>query len=73
MRNLDNITNSQLNAAIEEYCHSKRDRELLKARYIDGLTFEMLAEQFDLSVVQTKRIVYKQGDKVLNRISGMVL
>ena len=71
--NIDNISNSQLNAAIDEYCHSKRDRELLKARYIDGLTYETLAELFDLSVVQTKRIVYKQGDKVLNKISGMVI
>lgn len=73
MRNLDNITNSQINAAIEEYCHSKRDRELLKSRYIDGLTYEALAERYDLSVTQTKRIVYKEGDKVLNKISGMVL
>lgn len=72
MRNLDNITNSQINAAIEEYCHSKRDRELLKSRYIDGLTYEALAEQYDLSVTQTKRIVYKEGDRVLNKISGAV-
>lgn len=72
MRNLDNITNSQINAAIEEYCHSKRDRDLLKSRYIDGLTYEALAERYDLSVTQTKRIVYKEGDRVLNKISGAV-
>ena len=69
--NLDNITNSQINAVIDEYIHSERDRALLKRRFIDGICFEPLAEEFDLSVVQTKRIVYKQGDKVLMKIRGV--
>ena len=51
-------TNSQIAAVIDEHIHKKRDRELLKRRYIDGFTFEELAEEFDLSVRQTKTIVY---------------
>ena len=70
--NLDNISNSQIQAIIDEYIHSERDRALLKRRFIDGICYEPLAEEFDLSVVQTKRIVYKQGDKVLRRIRGAV-
>ena len=72
MRELDNITNTQIRDIIDEYIHSERDRALLKRRFIDGICFELLAEEFDLSVVQTKRIVYKQGDKVLRRIRGAV-
>ena len=72
MINLDNITNSQIGSIIDEYIHSERDRALLKRRFIDGICYEPLAEEFDLSVVQTKRIVYKQGDKVLRRIRGAV-
>ena len=69
---LDNITNTQIREIIDEYIHSERDRALLKRRFIDGICYEPLAEEFDLSVVQTKRIVYKQGDKVLRRIRGAV-
>lgn len=72
MTSLDNITNSQISTIIDEYIHSERDRALLKRRFIDGICYEPLAEEFDLSVVQTKRIVYKQGDKVLRRIRGAV-
>lgn len=63
-------TNSQINHVIDEYIHSERDRAILKRRFIDGICYEPLAEEFDLSVVQVKRIVYKQGDKVLCRIRG---
>ena len=55
-------TNSQVAAVIDEYIHKKRNRELLKMRYIDGLTFEELAEKFDLSVRQ-KKILYIQMRK----------
>ena len=63
-------TNSQISHIIDEYIHSERNRALLKRRFIDGICYEPLAEEFDLSVVQVKRIVYKQGDKVLCRIGG---
>ena len=70
MTDLSDITNTQISHIIDEYIHSERDRALLKRRFIDGICYEPLAEEFDLSVVQTKRIVYKQGDKVLRRIRG---
>lgn len=52
-------TNSQIEKVIDEYIHSERDRQLLKRRYIDGVVYEQLAEEFNLSVRQTKNIVYK--------------
>lgn len=52
-------TNSQISYLIDEYIHSERDRKILKRRLIDGLTYEKLAEEFDLSVRQTKKIIYK--------------
>lgn len=52
-------TNSQISYLIDEYIHSERDRKILKRRLIDGLTYERLAEEFDLSVRQTKKIIYK--------------
>lgn len=58
--------NSEIANLIDEYIHSQRDRAILKRRFVDGICFEPLAEEFDLSVRQTKYIVYKYGDKILN-------
>lgn len=52
-------SNSQISHLIDEWVHSKRDRDILKLRYIDGLTFEKISEQCDMSVRQVKRIIYK--------------
>lgn len=52
-------SNSQIREIIAEYIHSERDRKILERRLIDGITFERLAEEFDLSVRNTKTIVYK--------------
>ena len=52
-------TNSQMNILIDEHIHSERDRRLLKRRLIDGICFEPLAEEFDLSVRHTKEIIYR--------------
>lgn len=52
-------TNSQIAAIIDEHIHNARDRKILKRRYIGGITYEPLAEEFGLSVRQVKNIVYK--------------
>ena len=51
--------NSDIANLIDEYIHSERDRAILKRRYIDGICYEKLAEEFDLSVRHVKNIVYK--------------
>ena len=52
-------TNSKIRELIAEHIHSERDRRILERRLIDGITFERLAEEFDLSVRQTKTIVHR--------------
>ena len=65
----DNLSNSQIEHLIDEWCHNARYREILKLRFVDGMTFESIAEQVDMSVRQIKNIVYKYGDRVLSHIS----
>lgn len=60
-------TNSQIRMLIDEYIHSERNRALLKRRLIDGVCFEPLAEEFGLSVRQTKNIVYKEQEKLFSK------
>jgi len=52
-------TNDEMMSKINNIIHSVRDRELMKRRLIDGLTQEQIAEEFDLSVRQVQRIIYK--------------
>lgn len=63
-------SNSQIREIIAEYIHSERDRKILERRLIDGITFERLAEEFDLSVRATKTIVYKGQEKIFRHIPG---
>ena len=52
-------SNSRIREIIEEWIHDERDRRILERRLIDGVTFERLAEEFDMSDRQVRRIVYK--------------
>lgn len=60
-------TNSQISMVIDEYIHVQKHRDLLKRRLIDGITYEKLAEEFDMSVRQVKNVIYKEQDKVLRQ------
>lgn len=62
------ITTSEMLSLIDEYVHNERNRHLLKRRLIDGIIFEDLAEEFDLSVRQTKRIVYRESEKIFKNL-----
>lgn len=55
-------SNSQIEHMIDEWIHSERDRAILKRRLIDGITYEILAEEFDISVRHIKRIIYKSEE-----------
>lgn len=46
--------------------NGERNRNILKLRLIDGLSFEVLAEMVDMSVSQTKRIVYGGIDRIFS-------
>lgn len=63
-----NYTNSQIRELIAEYIHHERDRKILERRLIDGVTFERLAEEFDMSVSQMKRIIQKNSRELFRHI-----
>ena len=69
-RNTDrfDIANSELSYLIDQWIRSERDRAILKDRLINGLTFERLAEKHDMSVRQTKNIVYRSMEKLVSRL-----
>lgn len=61
-------TNSQIEYIIDERISNERNRKILKRRLIDGVCFEPLAEEFDLSVRQVQNIVYKGQEKIFGQL-----
>lgn len=53
---------------IDEWIFSERDRNILKRRLLDGICYEPLSYEFDMSVRQIKNIVYKQGNRLFQKI-----
>lgn len=67
----DNISKSEIDILIDNWVigkNAERDRAIIRRRLFDGITFERLAEEFDLSVRQTKNIVYKHERKIFSHI-----
>lgn len=67
-KQLPEYTNSRMQELIAEHIHSERDRALISKRLIDHVRFEPLAEEFQLSVRQTKKIVYRCEKVLFNNL-----
>ena len=63
------IPRSEIEQLIDQWILSERDRELMKRRWLDGLTIEQTAEDADLSVRHTKRLIKKYENIVLRQLT----
>lgn len=63
-------TNSKIRELISEYIHSERDRKILERRLIDGITFERLAEEFEMSPKAIRTLVHKNEQQLFKHIPG---
>lgn len=59
MKQIFDLSRSEISALIDEWIFNERDRNILKRRLLDGICYEPLAEEFSLSVTQIQRIVCK--------------
>jgi DNA-directed RNA polymerase sigma subunit (sigma70/sigma32) len=62
------LSRTEIENLIDEWILKDRDRKILKRRLLDGICYEPLAEEFNLSVRQIKNIVYKCEDKLFRHI-----
>ena len=65
------LSRSEWEKLIDEWIigkNSERDRAIIRRRLFDGVCFEPLSEEFDLSVQQTKNIVYRAMDRLVRHI-----
>lgn len=63
----DDMSRTDIEFLIDEWIHKERDRKILKRRLLDGICFEPLAEEFELSVRQVKNIVYKAEERLFSK------
>lgn len=70
MRKLETIDLSRTDweNLIDEWIFNERDREILKRRLLDGLTFEQLASEFNYSTQNIQRIIYKGTARLFKKI-----
>lgn len=61
-------TNSRIRELIAEHIHSARDRIILEKRLIDGLTYERISEDMDMSTRQIKNIIYKNEEFLFSKL-----
>lgn len=69
---LSDLSCSQIEYLIDEWILSERNRKIAKRKLVDGITFEKIAEEYGLSVTQTKTIV-KKTKEILDRKCFIVL
>lgn len=65
---LEDMDNIQISEAIDRYVRGERDRAILKRRIIDEIRYEPLAEEFDISVSQLKRILIKSQEQLFKHL-----
>lgn len=63
------LSRSQIEHLIDEWIFNERDRKIIKRRLLDGICYEPLAEEFDLSVRQIKNIVYKSEIRIFKHVN----
>ena len=54
-------SNFRLREIVEEYIHSERNRRILIEKFCNRKTIEQIAEKYELSVSQVKRVITRDG------------
>lgn len=59
---------TEITNVIDEWILNEKHRAILKRRLLDSICYEPLAEEFDMSVSQIKRIIYKGQETVFRHM-----
>jgi hypothetical protein len=65
VRHLDlfaDISNDDIAVMIDKWVKGSRNREIMRDRLIDAMTYERIAEKHDLSVRYVKTLIYHQEE-----------
>ena len=68
LTDLRDLSRTEWERLIDEWIFSEMARGMLRRRLLDERTLEDIAAEFDRSVTQTKRIIYKAEEKLFRHI-----
>ena len=63
------MDNYEIADAIDRCVRGERARKILKRRLLDEICYEPLAEEFDISVSQLKRILSKAQEQLFKHLN----
>lgn len=64
MQHYITLSNSQLAELIGEHIHSERNRQIMRMKLIDGLTYEKIAEIVDMSPRYVRALVKQLTERL---------
>ena len=64
MQHYITLSNSQLAELIGEHIHSERNRQIMRMKLIDGLTYEKIAEIVQMSPRYIRSLVRQLTDRL---------
>lgn len=71
-KEIENLNRDELESMIEKWVilrrNSECNRAILKRSWFDGIGYERIAEEFNLSVTQVKSIIYKSEEQVFKHL-----
>lgn len=73
IHNIIDLSRSEIEWLIKEYCFCCKERDILYSRWLDGLTFDEISLKHEISVRQAKNIIRKNREKVLSHIDRLKL
>jgi hypothetical protein len=62
------LSRSEYEHIIDEWVFNEKARAIIKRRMLDGITYDKLSEEFDMSVRQIQNIVYKTEQIIIKHI-----
>ena len=62
------LSRDRLDRLIEQHIFNERDRRILKRKWFDGITYEAIAEEFQMSPRHIPRIVQRCEHIIINHI-----
>lgn len=67
----ENIKAEMYDDVVRQYVRKALYRDILHDKYIEGMTFEEIAEKYGRSVRGITYICYREGDKILEHLKDV--
>ena len=61
-------TNSKIRELIAEYCHNSEDRKMLELRLIDGMSFEKIGFEMQMTTKTVRKRIHRQEENLFKHL-----